>query len=278
MFDKSLMKAAAFDLDGTLLDEGYMSDEVKRALKDLKDSGIHTIVATGRDWCQVTPEWRELFSYCVSTSGGCIRKCDTGEVLASHPLAYDDTIELIKVLDSFHSGYFLYQEGQAECTGNAFVLINKNRPRINRENFLAKFFTREHPEHSLLDYETKTAGKVFKIESYYTSKRISLDAADKIREMGKFEIVVMKHDSVEINPKGISKAGGLLELGKLIGYKAENLVAFGDSSNDYDMLETAGYAVVMSNGEDCVKEIADMIAPDVTKDGAATAIRKLFEL
>ena len=37
MFDKSLYKAAAFDLDGTLLDRGKMSEGVKEALIKLKN-------------------------------------------------------------------------------------------------------------------------------------------------------------------------------------------------------------------------------------------------
>ena len=107
---------------------------------------------------------------------------------------------------------------------------------------------------------------------------MSLQAAEALKRIGKYETIIMSHDSVEINAKGINKAGALEELGNLVGFKAENLVAFGDSSNDLDMLKYAGYAVVMDNGADCVKEIADRIAPDVSKDGAATTILELFEL
>ena len=278
MFDKSKIKAAAFDLDGTLLNNGKMSEEVKKALLDLKKSGVITIAATGRDWCQVEKEWHEYFTYCVSTSGGSIRECEGGKIVVSHPIPQRDVLELIGILDSFHAGYFLYLEGSAECTGNAFALINKNHPRINRENFLELFSTREHPEHSLLDFQMKTEKTVYKIESYFPSKKVSLEAAKVLESRGKYEIVVMNHDSVEINAKGISKAGGLKELGSIIGYDAENLIAFGDSSNDYDMLVYAGYAVVMENGEDFVKEKADLIAPHVDLDGAATTIRELFGL
>ena len=278
MFDKSKYKAAAFDLDGTLLDKGKMSDGVKAALNKLKNSGIITIVATGRDWCQVEPEWRKYFTYCISTSGGCIRKCDTEEVVAMHPISQKDVLNLIEVIDSFHSGYFLYLEGSAECTGNAFAVINKNKPRINREDFLALFNTREHPEHSLLNFQKTTEKTVYKIESYYPSKELSLQAGEALKRMGKYETIIMTHDSVEINAKGINKAGALKELGEIAGFGPENLVAFGDSSNDLDMLKYAGYAVVMENGVDSVKEIADSIAPDVSKDGAATAILEMFGL
>ena len=64
----------------------------------------------------------------------------------------------------------------------------------------------------------------------------------------------------------------------MLGTDRTALVAFGDSRNDLEMLEAAGYAVVMENGEQCVKDIADRIAPHVSEDGAATAIREMFEL
>lgn len=278
MFNRKAIRVAAFDLDGTLLDLGVMSKKVREALVLLRESGIETIIATGRDWCQIAPEWRELFTYCITSNGASIRRCSDNAIISSYPLNTQKVLKIIEVMDSQHAGYFLYHDGNAECTGNAFALVNKKAPRINRENFLELFNTREHAEHSLLSYEKDTERTVFKIQSYYPTKAASLVAADEIKKLGKFEVVVMHHDSVEITAKGISKAGGLWELGKIAGFAPENIIAFGDSGNDEQMLSLAGYAVAMDNGEECVKKLADKIAPDVKEDGVATVLKELFDL
>lgn len=52
-------------------------------------------------------------------------------------------------------------------------------------------------------------------------------------------------------------------------------IAFGDSMNDKEMLETAGYSVCMENGSDTLKKLADEICPDVEQDGLYHSFFKL---
>jgi len=278
MVDNIVYKAVAFDLDGTLLNKGKLSPVVRDAVKALKDSGIITIVATGRDWCQISEELRGLFSYSISTSGACIRDCQTGDILFSNPIPKEDVLKVIQVIDEFKAGYFLYLEGSAECTGNAFALINKFIPRVDRENYLTTFNTREHAKHSLYDFEKETEKTVFKIESYFSSREKSIKAKEELEKVANLDLVVMNHDSLEINAGGVSKARALKRLGSLAGFSEKELVAIGDSMNDYDMLQLAGLPVVMDNGQDEVKKIAKLIAPDVNEDGVAKVISELFNI
>ena len=90
--------------------------------------------------------------------------------------------------------------------------------------------------------------------------------------------ILMDGEDLEITLAGISKASAIGELCDSLHLTMDNVAAFGDSGNDTEMLRAAGFAVVMANGEDCVKPLADYLAPDVYEDGAATAIRELYEL
>jgi hydroxymethylpyrimidine pyrophosphatase-like HAD family hydrolase len=51
-------------------------------------------------------------------------------------------------------------------------------------------------------------------------------------------------------------------------------MAIGDNENDLSMLEYAGLAVAMGNGEDYVKEIADFVTLSNDESGVAYAINK----
>lgn len=57
----------------------------------------------------------------------------------------------------------------------------------------------------------------------------------------------------------------------------EELLAFGDSNNDLEMLDLEGYSYVMSNGTTQAREIAKYIAPSNDDNGVISIIKKLFE-
>ncbi len=80
----------------------------------------------------------------------------------------------------------------------------------------------------------------------------------------------------EVIQKSCGKAKALLDIAKHLGILPENTVAIGDSMNDYDMIEAAGIGIVMANGSDEVKKIADFITDDVDSAGVATALKRIF--
>lgn len=61
---------------------------------------------------------------------------------------------------------------------------------------------------------------------------------------------------------------------KKVGIDISETIAFGDSMNDYSMMEEAGYAVAMGNARDALKEIADFVTLDHNSDGIVYALKK----
>ena len=53
-----------------------------------------------------------------------------------------------------------------------------------------------------------------------------------------------------------------------------DLCTFGDADNDYDMTLNAGVGVVMANGSEKTKSVADFITDDNNHDGIANFINK----
>ena len=67
----------------------------------------------------------------------------------------------------------------------------------------------------------------------------------------------------------IQKAAELLHIG------IEDTIAFGDSMNDYEMIEKAGCGVVMANGDEYLKTIADRICESVQEDGVVRELERM---
>ncbi|MBO6015702.1 MAG: HAD family phosphatase [Lachnospiraceae bacterium] len=69
-----------------------------------------------------------------------------------------------------------------------------------------------------------------------------------------------------------SKADGIERLLAHYGMTWEDVVAFGDSTNDIEMLRRAGVGIAMGNASDEVKAVADQVTGDIEQDGVADAI------
>ena len=76
--------------------------------------------------------------------------------------------------------------------------------------------------------------------------------------------------------EGAGKGKALSALCRALGFTAEEAVAFGDGSNDSEMLRTAGLGVAMGNAMDSVKAVADEITASNDDCGVARTIRRLL--
>ena len=78
---------------------------------------------------------------------------------------------------------------------------------------------------------------------------------------------------LEFMPKNVSKASAIMQLKEYL--KCDEVIVFGDGKNDIDMFEIADFSYVVSNGSDCLKQIATGIIESNDEDGV---IKKIFEL
>ena len=88
------------------------------------------------------------------------------------------------------------------------------------------------------------------------------------------ELVGSLKYNIEINAAGVNKGTGLVNLGRLLGIRREEIMACGDGDNDTVMLREAGFGVAMGNAEEQVKEAADYITLTNEEEGVAEAIEK----
>lgn len=99
----------------------------------------------------------------------------------------------------------------------------------------------------------------------------------ELRQLLERELDVIEHPRYyEVVPRGCSKSDGIRRLIELLGYPREQVLAFGDSPNDRDMIEFAGCGVVMGDGDPSLKTIADFVTLPLAECGVAYALEQLF--
>lgn len=81
--------------------------------------------------------------------------------------------------------------------------------------------------------------------------------------------LVSINDSVVITSKMATKANALRKFGEHFNIDISDIVAFGDDTNDIDMIKTAGTGVAMGNAIEELKAVADFVCDTNDNDGIA---------
>ncbi|GEK91805.1 Cof-type HAD-IIB family hydrolase [Alkalibacterium kapii] len=245
-----------FDLDGTLLNnESTVDDEVKEALVQLKENGAVPFIATGRSPLEIQHVLEDTVIDSFITLNGQYIQYEGKEV-------YRNTIpkSLVKRLKKMTAEndmpLSLYTSDKIRATKynptlkNAYNFIHENPPEIDaslgeNDDILMMLIINED---ATLD---KPYLEAFPELSFYRNTPYSMDTITK----------------------GHSKASGIDALLEAIDMKDVPLYAFGDGSNDKEMLERVDYGVAMKNGVDEVKEVADYVTSANTEGGLIEGLK-----
>ncbi|WP_196246318.1 HAD family hydrolase [Lacticaseibacillus zhaodongensis] len=84
------------------------------------------------------------------------------------------------------------------------------------------------------------------------------------------------YDNIEITAHGINKATAILRVCHELNQPLGRTMAFGDGSNDLQMLKTVHYGVAMGNANQEVKAATKFHTLDIDHDGVAVALDKFL--
>lgn len=87
--------------------------------------------------------------------------------------------------------------------------------------------------------------------------------------------IVDTHFAIHIKSKYVNKGTGLKKVAKLLNILPEEFVAIGDSLNDLEMLQTAGFSIAVANADNELKQIADYVTRKKYGAGTVEAINYL---
>ncbi|AAM06906.1 TPA: phosphoglycolate phosphatase [Methanosarcina acetivorans] len=124
--------------------------------------------------------------------------------------------------------------------------------------------------------------KLTKLDPFYRKTEIALrrdfnlEKARTLLETQPFDVeMVDTKYAVHIKSTRINKGSGLRKLAEIMGLEAEDFVAIGDSENDIEMFEAAGFGIAVANGDERIKEAANYVTEASYGDGAVEAIEFL---
>lgn len=269
------IKMIGLDLDGTLLnDKKELTPRTRKALTLAISEGITVLVATGRPWKGVPEELRNFpgMRYALTSNGGRIIDTSDESVVEEHLLAPEDAKKALEICRKYDTLQEIYFDGQGYAPADKMDQVQKYHKNPNMWEYMLKTRIPVDDIFALLDQENRGLDKV---QALFADMGERKKAWKDLEAAGGLELAGSLSYNIEINAAGVNKGTGLVRLGKRLGIRCEEIMAFGDGDNDTAMLREVGVGIAMGNAEEQAKAAADYITLTNEEEGVADVIEKL---
>jgi Cof subfamily protein (haloacid dehalogenase superfamily) len=277
------IKVIIMDVDGTLTNsEKKITERTKNALIRAQEEGAILVLASGRPTSGLMDYAKELkmdehHGLLVSFNGAKVVECQTNKVLFNETMSVEEGQAVLEYMKKFdvkpmidkddylfvndvYDCYVQYKDKpfnviQYESRGGKFKLCEKDDLAAFADYPLNKILTAGDPEYLKENYEQMMEPFKDTLSCMFT---------------GPFYF--------EFTAKGIDKAKALDSVLIPMGYKKEEMIAFGDGHNDASMVKYAGIGIAMANAVDDLKEIADEVTLSNEEDGIAYTLTEYLKI
>lgn len=278
----SNIKVIILDVDGTLTNsQKVITEKTKTALIKAQRAGVKLILASGRPTSGLIDLAKELEmtehnGLLVSFNGSKVIDCETNEVLFNETMSVEEGQAVLEHMKNFNVKPMIDKEdymyvnnvfdNEIIYNGEPFNIIQYEarggKFKLCEKEDLAAFA--DYPLNKIL-----TAGDPEYLKSHY--KEMMEPFKDKLSCMFTAAFYF------EFTAKGIDKAKAIDTVLIPMGYKKEDMIAFGDGHNDASIVKYAGIGVAMGNAVDDLKAIANEVTLSNEEDGIAHTLRKYIK-
>lgn len=268
-------KLIAFDLDGTFLDRGKnIPPRNMDALAAAYGRGAYIVPATGRIYVGIPEPLKAapFARYFVTINGALVYDAMEDRAVYRAEISPEEALRFYEYMDSLGVLYDCYQDGFGFMTESMLDSVDEY---MTDKGVLRLIKTLREPVPELKRMIREKGKPLQKLQAYFK------DIPERDRQLKilpeLFPGLLFSSsvsNNIEVNSAEAGKANGISALCSLLGLRPEDVIAFGDSTNDTDMLRFVGLGVAMGNALDEVKRAADVITSDNNSAGVADAIEK----
>ena len=238
-----VIKAALFDLDGTILDvEENIPLDISDRIQFISNY-IPVSIVSGRIFSEVSKysTLLKLKSPQISENGAIIfDPLKENKIIYKKYMDQDMTDSIFNVLDSNNVQYF--------SSSNGKHITHNSRDKTNEINII-----------TCLELDIT---KLKNIKPFIESDKISIVYSRGSQDQ----------NYLSFTPRGINKGIAIQEYKKILNLKSCEIFAIGDGLNDIEMLKSVGISVAMGNSYEEVFKICNYVTKTFNEEGTIIAL------
>ena len=244
------IKIAFFDIDGTLVDMNtkVMTEKMEETLIRLKENQVILCIATGRP-LKTVPHFPgiEFDVFLTFNASYC---CTKDEVIFKNPIPSSDVRTIIE---------------NARRINRPVCVASADRLGANgKDKDLVDYFAIANQTVQIVeDFDVLVQEDIYQMMAGCCEEEYDQILANAPGA----RITAWWDRAADIIPAGGGKGLGVEKVLDYFHLTREEAIAFGDGTNDIEMLQAVGLGVAMGNATENVKEIADDICGSVAEDG-----------
>lgn len=261
-----MIKLIASDMDGTLLDgDGEVPDGTYDLIRQLKAAGIGFVAASGRRFDTLQELFEPVADEIDYVASNGAQVVVGGTLVDREVYSHAALRRLKRVIDLFDTLHLALFDRT-----NSYLLGSEEyfHPELDK-NLPNPVLATDVPdaEISILKASVSCEGAVMDMAYALT------------RELGdEFVFAPSGNNWIDVMQRGVSKATGIQQVMEARGVSADEVMAFGDSMNDYEILRMVGTSVAMSNGRSAIKQIATKVIGTNVEHSVQRELRALLDI
>lgn len=263
------IRLIASDIDGTILPHrGKISDATRRAVKALGERGIDFVISSGRWYIparNVAMEAGIEKGYMIISSGGAVVDM-AGNTLKEWTMSEADVQKAYDILKNHDVLIKSFVRSGLYQVNTRVMPSHVKEPR----EYYGEFCRISDDQQA---FETIGLGGVYKFEGY-TDDVEELARAEKACIEAGLHVTSSYKNNIEVSSPGMGKATALRWLAEYKNISMDQVMAFGDNTNDKSMLCASGWPVAVGNAVDELKAVARIVGDRCEDDGVARVIEK----
>jgi hypothetical protein len=263
-----MIKMVAIDLDGTLLDDdkNYDKKRFKTVTEKINEKNGHVVIATGNQYVKAVQFFEEMKDEIIfiTDNGSTIHIED--ELHYSKTLGNDEYESFIQQLPDFFKDkmvvsthdYAIISDGEHD---ESFMEAAKlHYPVLERES----------------DLDTLDVPIIKVTLKFDEDEEVDIQSIEDILPES-WRLTSSGFGFYDIILDDISKLTAVRELQELYDIEDEEVAAFGDSNNDYELLEAIPNSYAMENGTDKIKNASKHVIGHSNDNAVVDTLEQLFD-
>ncbi|MBF0818982.1 Cof-type HAD-IIB family hydrolase [Streptococcus acidominimus] len=262
------IKLVAFDMDGTFLNSqnDYDRQRFARIWQQLQERGIRVAAISGNQYQQIKsffPDFHDQMTI-VSEVGSVI--VENGERIAAYHFEAETVADLLALVAEKNL------LDRCSISGFKALYFSRNAP----EDFKRLITKHNYEWQEIEDLRDLPDDEVTILTLDVPEMDIQALVADlNARGKGKARAVSSGFNFIDIVQPDVNKGVALDFLAKRWQIEASEIMAFGDSDNDLEMLAYAGYSYAMAGSPKSVYQAAKFQAPSNDASGVFQVIEEV---